>query len=345
MKRVYDGFNKIDIIEVEMKGRLVKREKLILPDAVAGLVVNQNGEMAIVHQFRPSIASNSMEIPAGILDKKLTNVQILHEELYEECGIDPSDIVYTSPKPIDKYYINIGSSDAVIELYLVRVKNVKAKRVKVKDPDVDFVSWKTLAEMQELSDNGKLRDPKTIIAFNFFKEMMLTPPTDKQAHVIDIIALTTGKVFEGKTLEEARIFIANNIEESKRIARTAGNIGFTPAHSAAYSIVSQMEQMERFLKADRRAMPDIDIDFEPISLPKCVNCGQQYHNDHANLCSDCYDLDWGTLGDVTGEPQNNGHYGMPDQGDVGEGAFFDDDTKFVGGGLDRDDEEDPDVGF
>lgn len=356
MSRAYDGFHKIDIIRAKVKGKVVRREKLILPSAVAALVINESNKMALVIQHRPAVGHETHEIPAGVLDKSISPIATLHEELLEECGIDKRDIIYTSPTPIDKYYMYVGGSDATLSLYLVRVKNQLKDVVIVPDSDVEKTIWLTLKQVQHLNTNGDIRDPKTLLAISHFESLFVTPVTEKQQLVIDLIARTTGKIFKGNTLEQARVFISENIDDSKRIAKSSSPIGhpFSPAHAEAYSFMAQMDAVRGSLEGN----PDIDIDFDANalmrktiessldalqSLPKCVNCGQQYHNDHANLCSDCYQLEWGTMGDVTGERQNNGHYGMPDPDDVDNP--FGVDTKFVGGGLDRDDEEDPDVGF
>lgn len=176
MGYLYDGFHKIEQVITMIKGRKVKREKLILHSSVAGLVVNQNGEMALVKQFRPAIEGNSFEIPAGIMDKGKSKKQTFIEELQEECNINPEDIVTFIEKPKHEYHMFIGSSDATLSLFYVTVKNQNEKIVYVDDNDVDYVKWFSLQEIEQMKSSGEIKDAKTIIAYYLFKDMLTKKP-------------------------------------------------------------------------------------------------------------------------------------------------------------------------
>lgn len=168
---VFDGFHKIVEMEKNVKGKTVKREKLLLKYAVGALVVDDNNRIGLVTQFRPVVGEYTKEIPAGVLDRDgLTPKRILLEELKEECNIKESDIIEVDNKPFRKYYMIIGNSDALIELYYVKVKAQKNAEIK-EDNDVEKVEWVSLEELKSLVDYGSIKDAKTIIAYEYAKSL------------------------------------------------------------------------------------------------------------------------------------------------------------------------------
>jgi len=171
VKRVYDGFHKIDLINKKVKGVVVEREKLGLKSAVGALVIDSQNRMALVHQFRPAIKEMTYEIPAGLLDKhNLSPVQTILEELEEECEIKQSDILYFDSEPFTTYYMVVGSSDSQLSIYHMRVTEQVDKMVN--DTDVESVQWKTLREVNEMVKKGIINDPKTLLAIHEFKHQI-----------------------------------------------------------------------------------------------------------------------------------------------------------------------------
>lgn len=168
---LFDGFHKVSEVDTVIKGKKVKREKLHIKHAVAGLVIDENNRMALVMQYRPTIDKRIKEIPAGLLDKEdLTPLETLIEELEEECGIMSDEIISINDKPIHDYYMVVGSSDARISIYEVRVKAQVNKFVD--DKDVEYVEWLTLEEVERDIITGLAPDPKTIISYYYFKELL-----------------------------------------------------------------------------------------------------------------------------------------------------------------------------
>ena len=92
-KLIYDGFVKIYECEREKNGKLENYTKVALRGACAGIVINENGQMALVTQYRPILGKNTLKIPAGTLDKNISKKDIIIEELEEECGINREDII------------------------------------------------------------------------------------------------------------------------------------------------------------------------------------------------------------------------------------------------------------
>ena len=170
MKLVYDGYVKIYDCERERNGIVETFTKVALRGASAGIVINELGEMALVKQYRPILGRVTLEIPAGTLDKNISKQEIIIEELEEECGIEKSDIKEISSEPILTYNIIENMSDGEMHIYLIKVKT---KELHPKDDDeVDEVSFYKLEEIEKMIKNRTITDPKTLIAFYLYKDMI-----------------------------------------------------------------------------------------------------------------------------------------------------------------------------
>lgn len=163
---LYNGFHKIYEVETEVEDRKVTRERLHLPSAVGGLVKDEDGRIALVSQYRPVIGLNTKEIPAGVLDKNLTEKETLIEELEEECGLNRDEVLFVNEEPLTKYFMVAGSSDATMAIYDVHVNGSQENQKIHDDNDVDAVEWVTLEEFGKLIKEGQIIDSKTLLAYH-----------------------------------------------------------------------------------------------------------------------------------------------------------------------------------
>lgn len=164
---VYDGWHKIAIVEAEIKGQKVMREKLVIKDSVAALVIDEKGRMGLVRQYRPTTGEYLWEIPAGVMDKPhLNQIDTIMEELQEECEITESDVNYIVEKPIYNYFMMAGSSDAKMSIYKISVKEQTDKLVS--DADVEEVRWFTNREIASMIESGVIQDSKTMLTALYF---------------------------------------------------------------------------------------------------------------------------------------------------------------------------------
>lgn len=167
-KLIYNGFYGVELIEREIKGKIKVFERLKIRDAVAAVVVDTQGKVGLVYQYRPCVGQFTIELPAGLMDKPgLTKQQILAEELYEECGVAMLDIHSMSENPCASYYPLCGGSDTRMEIYEVRL-NCKGRDIYVDDADVELVKWYTVEEIQIMIACGAIYDGKTLIGLNHF---------------------------------------------------------------------------------------------------------------------------------------------------------------------------------
>lgn len=166
-KLVFDGWHKITLVEAIIKGQTVQREKLLINDSVGALVVDENNQVGLVRQYRPTVGEYLWEIPAGVMDKALlTPTATLIEELYEECEIKPEEILNIQLEPIEEYYMMAGSSDAIMRIYRFDVTAQTDKQVS--DVDVEEVKWFTVKEIKTKLQNKEIKDSKTKLALNHF---------------------------------------------------------------------------------------------------------------------------------------------------------------------------------
>lgn len=65
-KIVYDGFHKVEELEIDIKGKKRKIERLGINHAVAGIICDADNKIALVVQYRPCVDEVMYEIPAGL---------------------------------------------------------------------------------------------------------------------------------------------------------------------------------------------------------------------------------------------------------------------------------------
>ena len=93
-------------------------------DSVAILIYHREEKSFIlVKQFRPAVYVNnkegmSVELCAGIVDKKMTLQQIAQEEIEEECGYA---VALESVEKITSFYTSVGFAGSKQTLYYVEV--------------------------------------------------------------------------------------------------------------------------------------------------------------------------------------------------------------------------------
>lgn len=167
---IYDGYVKIYDVTKNNNGKIEKFTKVHLRGASAGIVINEEGKMALVTQYRPIIGVKTLEVPAGTLDKGISPKEIIIEELDEECGISKENIIDISDEPVLSYKIIENMSDGEMHIFLIKVKtrNNKPKE----EDDVDEVNFYTLEEIESLINKRIVTDPKTLISYFLYKDMI-----------------------------------------------------------------------------------------------------------------------------------------------------------------------------
>lgn len=66
---------------------------LVIPDSVMVLPVTDRGKVVLIKQFRPALEKNTLELPAGQVEKSEDPKDTAIRELYEETGYKPGKII------------------------------------------------------------------------------------------------------------------------------------------------------------------------------------------------------------------------------------------------------------
>ena len=167
---IYDGYVKIYNCTRERNGIIEHYNKVGLRGASAGIVINEDGKMALVKQYRTILGKVTLEIPAGTLDKNVSKQEIIIEELEEECGILRDDILEISEEPILTYNIIENMSDGEMNIYFIKVKSLDS--CPKEDDEVDEVNFYDIDEIEDLIKKRIITDPKTLIAFYMYKDRL-----------------------------------------------------------------------------------------------------------------------------------------------------------------------------
>lgn len=95
-------------------GRTGTREVVEHPGAVAALVVDQEGAVLLVDQWRHAVGGRLVEIAAGKYDVKGEHVEdALRRELAEELRVEGGTLTW-----LTSFYTTPGWSDEVVDLFL-----------------------------------------------------------------------------------------------------------------------------------------------------------------------------------------------------------------------------------
>ncbi len=162
MHQVYDGWLKLFTTEYEGK----TYEILNNHDAVAAIVLDGEGKILLVEQYRPALLENTLELPAGVVDKPgLTLEEIMAEELFEEANlkISPEELnSIITFKPI------VGFSRSQMTVFYVELREVY-EHYDVEDCDVFRVHWMTFEQFEKKVQRGLIFDNKTVMAYYYLK--------------------------------------------------------------------------------------------------------------------------------------------------------------------------------
>ena len=156
-KRVYDGITiGIDVYDLTIEGRKVKREIVKHPGAAAILAFDENDRMILVRQHRYP-HGYVLEIPAGTLEKGESPKACALREIQEETGYKAKGMTH-----LITYYPSIGYNTEAIHCF----KASGLTRVKKKLDTDEFITVKKmeLSKLLKLIKSGKIIDSKTICA-------------------------------------------------------------------------------------------------------------------------------------------------------------------------------------
>ena len=147
----------LNVYDLTIRGRKVKREIIEHPGAAAMLAFDEKGKVILVKQHRYP-RGYVLEIPAGTLDKGESPKKCAFREIKEETG-------YTAKKmtPIISYYPSVGYNKEIIHCFLASGLK-KSGNLKLDDDEIISVVKMDLKKLIQMIKAGKIIDSKTICA-------------------------------------------------------------------------------------------------------------------------------------------------------------------------------------
>jgi len=135
-----------------------KRERLWInyPQAVAIVPMVSSEEIILVKQWRYAVGKETLEIPAGKMDREESPEEGVRRELLEETGFEVKNL-----ELIQRYYPAYGYSNEMIHLFLgttlTRKKEISASH------EISSTEILTMDTAMNLVTEGVIQDAKTII--------------------------------------------------------------------------------------------------------------------------------------------------------------------------------------
>jgi len=152
--------------EVSLRnGRISKRIRVDHPQAAAIVPFVSDDEIIMVRQYRYALERETLEIPAGKIDRGESPEECIKRELVEETGFEAQSIewLYT-------YAPAIGYSNELIYLYVGR--DLKKLGEDIDENEISSIEIFTLKEVLGMIRDHKILDSKTILSLAFISSLI-----------------------------------------------------------------------------------------------------------------------------------------------------------------------------
>lgn len=155
---IYDGkVLGLNLYELSIRGRKVKREIIEHRGAAAMLGIDKDNKVILVKQHRFP-RGDVLEIPAGTLEKGENPKKCAFREFQEETGYKAKTMT-----PLITYYPSIGYNTEAIHCFVASGIS-KLGHLKLDDDEIISVMKIDLKKLIKMILAGKILDSKTICA-------------------------------------------------------------------------------------------------------------------------------------------------------------------------------------
>ena len=157
-KTVYKGKPvSIDVYNLTIEGRKVRREIIQHPGAAAILAFDENGKVILVKQHRfPH--GYILEIPAGTLEKREKPINCAYREIIEETGYEAKKMA-----KLISYFPSVGYNKEEIHIFVASGLKKKFELELDNDEFITVVKM-DIKKLIGMIKTGKVIDSKTICA-------------------------------------------------------------------------------------------------------------------------------------------------------------------------------------
>ena len=133
----------------------------------AGVLAIQGGKVLLVEQFRPAVARNVLEIPAGMRENKEDPLLCAQREFQEETGFQARRWYSLGSMLVSPGYTSE-------ELYLFLAEDLVPGDQDLDDTEDIALHWRDLETVRRQVSDGTLTDSKTIVALQrYWLEMWI----------------------------------------------------------------------------------------------------------------------------------------------------------------------------
>lgn len=147
---------------VEVNGHEKRWDFIHHNGAAAVLPVTDDGKILMVRQYRHALQRDTLEIPAGKLDRvDEPMIECAARELEEETGYRCEHLEY-----LLTVNTTIAFCDEKIDIFLAR-DLIPSKQHLDEDEFINVEAWE-LADLEEMIWSGKMTDSKTIAAISVY---------------------------------------------------------------------------------------------------------------------------------------------------------------------------------
>ena len=126
------------------------------PGAVAAVCLFPGDRVLLVRQFRKALERETLEIPAGKMERGEKPLDTMRRELLEETGYRAGSL-----KHLVSYYPTLGMSTEIIHVYLAQ--NLRRAKSPARDEAAIDAVILPRRDVEKMIRAGKIRDSKTII--------------------------------------------------------------------------------------------------------------------------------------------------------------------------------------
>lgn len=127
------------------------------PGGAAVVALNEQGEVALLRQYRPVAGDWLWEIPAGKRDDAEEPLLTARRELQEEAGV-----IAANWQPLGPIYTSPGVFTEVIHLFLAT--ELTMTQSQPEEHELFELHWLALDEALAMAQDGRISDAKSIIA-------------------------------------------------------------------------------------------------------------------------------------------------------------------------------------
>ena len=164
-KNIYKG-NLLDLRKDKVSlpnNKIGYREWINHPGAACCLPILDKDRIVLTRQYRYAVGEESIEIPAGKLDRDETSEECAYRELREETGFIAEELTL-----LTSFYPAIGFANEKIWIYLAQ--NLTKDNTDTDDDEFVETFVVDFDGALDIMNQGMIKDSKTIIALMWFEK-------------------------------------------------------------------------------------------------------------------------------------------------------------------------------